>query len=141
MTIDELESLFTHTYSGSFSGSDRDKQRARRLAVAAVVRALRDEVVPVAHSYAPTSTMLTQLVRRAFDEILASDGEVKAAACEAVDAKECMTPAPAAAPVCEWKQEHKLPGSGWLDCEGNRHWLKSECPCCNRPIKFKEGSE
>jgi hypothetical protein len=46
-------------------------------------------------------------------------------------------PTPAAAPVCEWKQEHKLPGSGWLDCEGNRHWLKSECPCCNRSIKFK----
>ncbi len=46
----------------------------RRAGIAAVIRALRDEVVPPTKSRAASSTMLTRHVLAGFDEILASDG-------------------------------------------------------------------
>jgi hypothetical protein len=72
MTIDELVRVFEVAHYGAANGpANKANMRA---GIRAVVEALRDEVVPVAHSYAPTSTMLTRLVREAFDEILVSDG-------------------------------------------------------------------
>jgi len=114
--------------------------------VRAVVEALRDEYTA---KHALCETVHTSMSRYDFNEILGdagSDAARKAYWDKHYGVDEPTAPATDPAPaersdataVCEWTREHNLPGSGWFDCGGNRHWIKSECPCCGLPIKFTE---
>lgn len=94
-TLNELVKVFLAEARGVVAITDADVRNG----VSAVVRAVRDEVVPVAHSYAPTSTMLTRLVSGAFDEILGDAGDAAAG-----DSSVTLSPVPAAA-FCEWTQD------------------------------------
>lgn len=178
MTLDELTKIYRDEIAlPKYPGWD-EKHRA---GVKAVVEALRDELPRALSEIArreccghgnvnrygdqseccdiPNLLVTTDQVHDALNEILASDGEVKAAGGAGSRQTESSRPAadlvamveaeaskpvsykpgfPAAAPdVCEWTLESKRPGSGWLDCKGNRHWIKTVCPCCNRSIRFK----
>ncbi len=124
MTLDDLEQIYDQAKADQFNSG-------KRAGIRAVVAALRDEIA--AEPYYQAVTVL--------DEILASDGEVKAAGVAALEvAGAGLSPAsgqaPAAAPVCEWGRGLKATSFGWV------HLAESEngqgfCPDCGRPVKFK----
>lgn len=154
MTLDELNTIGEVARQkcaregGSIAAMTRAKTRA-------MVEALRDEM---------KSTGKFRSVERAFNEILASDGEVKAAGGDSSGeivaspaaaptvgqrlikaAKEAAAIAkgekPAAAPVCVWTQyvrgDEPACNPSMTMYEGK---AGLPCPRCNRPIKFKEAA-
>jgi len=78
------------------------------------------------------------------NEVLASDGEVKAAGAPTRKDGEASQPSPytpAAAPVCAWRRGGER---GWLQPSCTDAWtfspyfaLPDGCPSCGLPISFK----
>jgi len=134
MTFEELLDIY---YKAEARGTDRD-------AVRAVVEALRDDATRRANAMMWDGQDFEDF----FDAILASDGEGKAAGGitreGALQHDRPDQPEPAADPsVCEWTKNHINKAAYDTGC-GLYDVLRApemhECNC-DKPIKFKEGSE
>jgi hypothetical protein len=140
MTFNDLEQIFVDGCYRSILTNHEDlpEKAHRRAGLKAVVEALRDEF------------WMQYGLRAGFDEILASDGDGKAAGGSSGErvAPEGVTPTsstPAAAPdVCEWTPKRAGSDMHHTACE-KIIWRCDEhagiCPSCGKPISFKEGSE
>jgi hypothetical protein len=153
MTIDELMDVYDTAGDkllkvAATATSTEGLNEAHRAGIRAVVTALRDEMVP------PEYTHLTNTEKgwlQFFNEILASDGDGKAAGGSTREdgradsgnvilseaAERIATPA--AAPVCEWTDL----GPEWSSsCKVRFGAFASTkgrffCPSCGKPIAFK----
>jgi len=143
VTLDELSTLFDAACNAQAQANREDVSlwSCRGAGLKAVVEALRDEIEDTyeregcswdgAHAH------------NRMNEILASDGEGKAAGGNVTNPSEGRVIAPAADPVCVWTDV----GDAWDTSCGGWHtsWAtvvgKIICPACRNTIKFKEGSE
>ena len=132
MTLDDLEKIYRDAAHTLFPDP------FVRIGIRAVVIALWDRMLVTEWDYDVCQRVINEILGS--DAVEAADGPTRedgrtSGGVHSLPVDGQPTPA---ADVCVWTKEHNSPGSGWLDCKGNRHWLKSECPCCNRSIKFKE---
>ena len=124
MTIQELWEIFDRAWHASVNINDvTDYGNAERAGVTAIVRALRDEIVPDGEWWDHAD------VKGWFNEILGDAGEKVADA------------APA---VCVWTPytDEPLGADWWRTCKDVRHRYKFDghhpCASCGKPIKFTE---
>ena len=141
MTLDDLvklaqegrDRLYYHSLKNPINRATATGFEMERAGIRAVVEALRDEM-----HFDWQNCECCSDNSEVFNEILGSDAVARHPTTGNPLGTDTVAGRHPAADVCEWTKEHNSPGSGWLDCKGNRHWLKSECPCCNRSIRFKE---
>lgn len=144
MTLDDLIAVFekARAEAAPFPQHHEDGLYA---GVLAIVRALRDEIVPPTKSRAASSTMLTRHVRDVFNEILGDAGEkVADYTCNGVRVVITQDPpATDAAPaVCVWTGEEYVTYSTSCESEHEVDPHKAPptyCPSCGKPIKFAAG--
>ena len=151
MTLDDLIAVFekARAEAAPFPQHHEDGLYA---GVLAIVRALRDEIVPPTKSRAASSTMLTRHVRDVFNEILGDAGEkVADYTCNGVRVFITQDPpATDAAPaVCVWTVDRDPDGEGHYETQCQNGWTLlhgkpaldgySFCPSCGKPIKFAAG--
>ena len=140
MTLDDLVNVYFE--------NNRTKNGTTRAGIRAVVEALRDVLLPLISTYSWDEVD----AEKWFNEILASDGEEKAArgptsnAGGAVEQSGATTDhsstTPAAAPdVCEWRGGPQL---AYMGCKPrNLEWThdRRKCPSCGKPIRFVEAAK
>jgi hypothetical protein len=135
MTLDDLVAVYG-TAAGDVAVL-RQCVADRRAGIRAVVEALRDGMVPLIGTYAWDDVD----AEKWFNDILASEGEVKAAGGE--DCPEDRSPA---ADVCEWTMDG---GTSSFDARCGGKWMQVSsgttpreegywfCPTCGKLISFK----
>jgi len=118
----------------------RSTEFSDRVMIRAVVKALRDEMLPQKRKVSASSTIVRTIILSKFDEILASDGsERHPTTGNPVGTDTIAGRHPAAAPVCEWTRNRL----GWTSsCDKQGGWFGAQinCPTCGKPIKFTEAA-
>ena len=132
--IDELAALFRRSRN-AYSPYTDGGYEGDRAGIAAVVRALRDEIVEDGNCKycVATTAMYNEILGAAGDEVAGQD------TAETPEAIERSTPATAPAPaVCEWIRD--FDPFCWTACSGEQRIEKGmvDCPSCGKPIKFTE---